>query len=183
MKKIYYLTFLTLLILTACQEQEVSPKIMQDNHNILTHTENIALKKHNELRQLHFTDANLIYSQSLEKAAQRHANQLAKNGNFTHDSTNLANKYGENLYRFSGTEKPNLTSIIQKWYDEKKYYNDTTEECKIGHVCGHYTQIVWKNSKHLGCASAKYIKGSYKNGYVTVCKYYPYGNIMGQDPY
>lgn len=176
------LLIIILILLSACQKQVKNTPVKTLDSND-SQPNNIALEKHNQLRQLHFSDANLIYSLKLEADAQSYANELADSGQFIHDTDNLVHKYGENLYRFSGTEKPNLAKIIQKWYDEKKYYDQNKGTCEIGRMCGHYTQIVWKNSKLLGCASAQYLQGSFKDGYVTVCKYYPYGNIVGKDPY
>ena len=183
MIKYILLSITSIMFFTACQK-EVSNSIpnttnIPNSPNIT----NLALEKHNSLRQQHFSNSPLIYSLKLEADAQKYANQLASKGTFTHDPNNLKHKYGENLYRFSGNSKPDFNDIIQKWYDEKKYYNHETQECQIGQLCGHYTQIVWKKSKLLGCASAQYTKGSYKNGYVTICKYYPYGNIVGKSPY
>ena len=171
-----------LIFLTACQKQKTITQNTGNIPNTSTIT-NVALEKHNSLRQQHFSNSNLIYSLKLEADAQAYANLLANNGTFTHDPNNLNHKYGENLYRFSGTSKPDLNDIIQKWYNEKQYYNHETQECQIGQLCGHYTQIVWKKSRLLGCASAQYAKGSFKDGYVTLCKYYPYGNIIGKSPY
>jgi pathogenesis-related protein 1 len=174
---------LNILLLTACQKEPTTPKKnTHTNITIPTALYNEALSTHNELRRLRF-NAPLIYDTRVEKAAQKHADYLANTGSFHHDTHNLENKYGENLYAFSSIKKPNLSKIIKKWYSEKIYYDYKTRSCKAGKICGHYTQIVWKNSKYLGCASAKYKQGRFKNGYVTVCKYYPYGNIIGQDPY
>ena len=144
---------------------------------------NIALNTHNNLRSQHFQGSTLRYSKKLEIDAQEYANHLADTGTFSHDPSNHVNKYGENLYAFSKNSQPNLSDIIKKWYDEKKFYNYDTQECKRGEICGHYTQIVWKTTKKLGCASAQYKKGQFQGGYVTVCKYYPYGNIIGRKPY
>ena len=170
------------LLFLGCQKQE--KEVFLETSSIRQESSSkIALLKHNELRSQHFSNAPLHYSSKLEHDAQQYADYLAKNGRFEHDPKNLSHKYGENLYAFSANKAPNLSHIIQKWYDEKQYYTHATQECVAGQMCGHYTQIVWKESKLLGCAAAQYKKGRFKNGYVTVCKYYPYGNIIGQDPY
>lgn len=36
---------------------------------------------------------------------------------------------------------------------------------------GHFTQVVWKATKRLGCGQA---------GKFVVCNYYPAGNVQGQ---
>ena len=183
MLKYYLLSLISLILLTSCQKELTTLTSNTQNIPSNIHITNLVLVKHNNLRQRHFLNSKLIYSLKLEADAQAYANLLANNGTFTHDPNNLKNMYGENLYRFSDSTTPDLNNIIQKWYDEKKYYNHETQECKTGKLCGHYTQIVWKKSKLLGCASAQYTKGSYKNGYVTICKYYPYGNIVGKFPF
>lgn len=39
---------------------------------------------------------------------------------------------------------------------------------------GHFTQVVWKGSKSVGCGIAQSSKGTY-----TVCQYKPAGNFQG----
>ena len=65
---------------------------------------------------------------------------------------------------------PGLTEI--KAFDEK------TGQCKDGEVCGHYTQLVWKNTTEVGCA-----KVTCGNQTIWVCNYNPPGNYVGQKPY
>ena len=54
-------------------------------------------------------------------------------------------------------------------------------------VCGHYTQLVWRNSTLLGCAYARCTSNSPFQGVPTwdfwVCDYSPPGNWVGQRPY
>ncbi|KAJ0561285.1 putative CAP domain-containing protein [Helianthus annuus] len=44
------------------------------------------------------------------------------------------------------------TAAVHLWVAEKSYYDYTTNTCASGHVCRHYTQVVWRNSVQLGCA-------------------------------
>ncbi len=176
MKK-YILSIFFVLIFIACQAPQ-----KQDTKSSISNTKDY-VKIHNQLREQHFQGHTLIGSDILEQDAQNYANYLAQTGKFTHDPNNLNHKYGENLYAFSRNAKPNLKSIIQRWYNEQQYYNYSSNQCKTSKICGHYTQIVWKSTQKVGCASAQYQKGRFKGGYVTVCKYYPYGNIVGKRPY
>jgi len=48
-------------------------------------------------------------------------------------------------------------------------------------VCGHYTQVVWSGTTHVGCAAA--IDASCEWAQVWVCQYSPPGNYMGQTAY
>ena len=45
-------------------------------------------------------------------------------------------------------------------------------------VTGHYTQMVWKGTTEVGCATASGTELTY-----LVCRYSPPGNIVGQKPY
>lgn len=53
--------------------------------------------------------------------------------------------------------------------------------------CGHYTQIVWRNTTHVGCATKVCDKNSPFQGFTRwqfwVCNYSPPGNFVGQRPY
>ena len=195
MKQYIYSSAFALFFMACQTQQEVvaqtplenSTSITQDdvllqNQHSNSSTQDYA-QLHNQLREQYFQGYALIRSATLEQDAQSRANYLAKTGKFSHDPSNLSHKYGENLFAFSENSTPNFKSIIQKWYKEGSYYDYETNSCQSGKVCGHYTQIIWKNSQKIGCASAQYQKGRFKNGYVTVCKYYPYGNIIGQRPY
>ncbi|TYI99944.1 hypothetical protein E1A91_A13G053300v1 [Gossypium mustelinum] len=50
--------------------------------------------------------------------------------------------------------------------------------CNSSLVCGHYTQVIWRNSVRLGCAKARCNNG----GTFIVCNYDPPGNFIGQRP-
>ena len=52
------------------------------------------------------------------------------------------------------------------WYNEVSGYNFGNPDASSGDV-GHFTQVVWVGSTHLGCASAKCSFG----GYMTYCNY------------
>jgi len=93
---------------------------------------------------------------------------------------------GQNLYTSTGGM--NLTEGIQSWYDEKVDYNYDTLGCTPGKMCGHYTQVVWATSRHVGCAyhlcPTIAVPGpNLHNAYYLVCNYGPAGNFRGQKPY
>ena len=65
--------------------------------------------------------------------------------------------------------------LHQGWVDEKSYMG------------GHYTQMVWQNSREVGCGTHT-IKGSATGGdlgeaVILVCRYSPPGNIEGEVPF
>jgi len=68
---------------------------------------------------------------------------------------------------------------VQDWYDEIKYYDYMNNTCEEGQMCGHYTQVVWKDTKEVGCAAYQCDDDSQ----VWVCQYTPAGNYIGQKPF
>lgn len=94
------------------------------------------------------------------------------------------NQYGENLY--AGTNEPTPTEVVDSWDSEKQFYTYATNGCS--NVCGHYTQVVWRSSVKIGCATTRCTSGSPFGGgagawYLTACNYSPPGNYVGQKPY
>lgn len=85
--------------------------------------------------------------------------------------------YGENLY-WSSRSTVEAATAIKAWYDEKQYYTYATNSCS--NVCGHYTQVVWKDSTKLGCYAATCPNNG---GVIFACNYTPAGNYVGQKPY
>ncbi len=116
----------------------------------------------------------LTWSEKLERAAQEWADTLIKEGAFRHRPNS---PWGQNLYAVSGGEfLPQ--QIVNGWAAEAKDFDSASNRCKDGHMCGHYTQIVWRDTRELGCAVAR---GG--NREVWVCEYSPPGNIQGMRPY
>ena len=85
------------------------------------------------------------------------------------------NDYGENL--FQGTADAfDATYVVDAWGNEVEDYNYKKNKCSG--VCGHYTQVVWKGTKEVGCA-----KIECKGMDIWVCNYNPPGNWVGEKPY
>lgn len=85
--------------------------------------------------------------------------------------------YGENL--FMGTAGYyGVADAVKAWEGEKAYYSGEPLNYSNWNDSGHYTQVVWKNTTHVGCA-----KVACKGNIIVVCNYDPPGNIIGQKPY
>lgn len=57
----------------------------------------------------------------------------------------------------------------------------TTGTRPVSRHTGHFTQVVWKNSRSVGCGWKKCGGGQDKaKGFYVVCKYDPTGNYQGQ---
>jgi pathogenesis-related protein 1 len=116
----------------------------------------------------------LAWSDTLSRAAEEWADTLIKDGTFRH---NPHPHYGENLYAITGGEfLPQ--QIVNGWAAESKDYDHRTNRCKPDRICGHYTQIVWRDTKEVGCGVAR---GGGRE--VWVCEYWPPGNWAGMRPY
>ena len=116
----------------------------------------------------------LVWSNKLARAAQEWADRLVKEGAFRHRPNS---EWGQNLYEVGGSEfLPQ--QIVNGWDGEAKDYDLASNTCKEGRMCGHYTQMVWRETKEVGCAVAR---GG--NREVWVCEYSPPGNYVGKRPY
>ncbi len=128
----------------------------------------------------------LAWSDTLAEYARARAVGLAKTGcRMRHEPSG---RYGENLYWASAVrwsngkrETQNISArhVADSWAQEEKDYNAQTKKCRKGAVCGHYTQMIWRDSKEIGCGMATCTD----KGQIWVCNYNPPGNYIGQTPY
>jgi uncharacterized protein YkwD len=113
----------------------------------------------------------LAWSAAIAGVAQAYAEQLSGSCDLIHSSSG----YGENLAGSYGSPQ----AVVDAWAAEIDNFSYTTfPECCSG-VCGHYTQIVWRDAAQFGCGHASCANG----GSVWVCDYDPPGNFIGQMPY
>ncbi|KAF9351735.1 hypothetical protein BGX26_010324 [Mortierella sp. AD094] len=80
--------------------------------------------------------------------------------------------HGENL----AAGYKDFKTSIDAWYNEVKMYNYNRPG--FSGATGHFTQVVWKDTKTVGCAK-KFCPGS--NWYIYICEYDPPGNIVSND--
>lgn len=134
--------------------------------------------RHNYWRaKVHVPD--LKWSNACAKVAQDWADRLAKEGCKIHHRPSegkLSTDYGENIYWSMGMENK-AADVVDDWASEIEFFDEKSGQCRGG-VCGHYTQVVWKNTTAVGCGMAKC--GDQE---VWVCNYDPAGNWVGQKPY
>ncbi|RDY12813.1 hypothetical protein CR513_02342, partial [Mucuna pruriens] len=90
----------------------------------------------------------LSWNHSLEAYAQSYANHRIPDCNLEHSM----GPFGENLAEGYGEMKG--SDAVKFWLTEKPYYDYHSNAC-VHDECLHYTQIVWRDSLHLGCARAK----------------------------
>ncbi|KAG6845977.1 hypothetical protein H0H87_011025 [Tephrocybe sp. NHM501043] len=97
------------------------------------------LSGHNTVRAQHGA-ADLTWSDELASAAQTWANKCV----FEHSQGSLGD-YGENLAAGTGSSY-GISSAIKSWTDEVSQYDPSNP------VFSHFTQVVWKATKQVGCA-------------------------------
>lgn len=116
-----------------------------------------------------------MWSTELESVARDWAYKLSREYGcrMMHSSIN----YGENIFWSNYPVKAKY--VVDYWAEERFNYDYSTNSCRLGKVCGHYTQIVWKETKELGCGRALCEGGEE----IWVCNYNPAGNIKGKKPY
>ncbi|XP_016469247.1 pathogenesis-related protein PR-1-like [Nicotiana tabacum] len=120
----------------------------------------------------------LTWDSNLEKYAKWWASSRKEDCRLMHSFPESDFKLGENIYWGSGsTWTP--TDAVNAWADEQKYYNYASNSCVEGQLCGHYTQIVWKSTRRVGCARVICDSGDV----FMTCNYFPPGNYIGEKPY
>ncbi|KAF9409664.1 hypothetical protein HW555_011038 [Spodoptera exigua] len=130
------------------------------------------LKAHNEYRRNHGVPP-LELNKKLCKYAEEWAKTLAKKGETEHRDQN---DYGENIFSAWSTD-PNFTVTgrdpVDKWYSEVSFHRFGQEPLDL--KSGHFTQIVWEDTKEVGVGMAKS-----KDGHIyVVANYNPPGNVIG----
>jgi len=133
------------------------------------------VKQHNKHRKLHGKVGDLKPSKELDVIAQGWADHLASVGSLSHSTNtyegdrlgeNVASRWGSNGADYQGHE------VVDQWYSEVENYDYSTDHQSN---CGHFTQVVWKESKLVGTG-----KAFAKDGRVfVVCNYHPAGNLIG----
>jgi len=140
------------------------------------------LDAHNALRSEHCTPA-LTWDSKLAAGAQQWADRCV----WKH-SDGGGGAYGENLA--GGLLGEKAASAVGRWYEEKSNYDFSAPgDCLAKGTCesigetGHFTQVVWRDSKQLGCGMATCPgtlfgwSAGQGNAIFYVCRYSPPGNV------
>jgi len=144
---------------------------------------------HNKWRAADGVKERLSYSTSLAKSAQAWADKLKKTNRCQMRHSDPDGKYGENLYWGSALQwsdgrkelqKVTPEQVVDSWGSEKADYDYASNSCQPGKMCGHYTQVVWRDTKTVGCAVAVCEDSKQQ---VWVCQYQPAGNWIGEKPF
>ena len=184
-----------LAIAISCAGRTAAPMADRGNYPSSNSTANNAkidrtaiLSAHNKWRAQAGV-GKLSYSPELEASAQAWADSLKINNHCQMRHSQAGGKYGENLYWASAITWSDVRRELQKvtpetpvdsWASETADYRYSDNSCKPGKVCGHYTQIVWRDTQKVRCAFA-ICEDSLEQ--IWVCQYQPAGNWVGEKPY
>jgi pathogenesis-related protein 1 len=127
------------------------------------------LAAHNRFRARHCAPP-LTWSKELVAESRRWARNLAAHHcAFDH---NPDPRYGENLAYFRPPGSLGEAEVAAHWYKEIERYNFKRPGFSM--EAGHFTQLVWVGTRHLGCSSVEC-----GGGELWVCNYDPPGNMEG----
>ncbi|XP_028130843.2 venom allergen 5-like [Diabrotica virgifera virgifera] len=130
----------------------------------------------------------MSYNTDLEYIAQCHTNECV----YHHDTCRSTSQWdwvGQSIMQeqFIGqtiTIREMINSTIHGWYDEVKIYPPEWAKSfdTHGKKVGHYTQIVWADTNHVGCGITKYLEDGWETWYMA-CNYGPGGNAGAKPLY
>ena len=165
MRKAFLLLSLFFIIF-GFSKKEVSTTLSKEEKTEL-------IKAHNKWRS-EVGSPDIQWSEELASKAQAWANHLAKSGcKMVHSKSDE----GENIFWATYSATP--TEVVDDWASEKKDFRYNKKGTRSFSKIGHYTQVVWKTTKLVGCGRA-----TCKNGNeIWVCNYSPSGNWVGETPY
>jgi hypothetical protein len=123
----------------------------------------------------------LQWNEHLAADARIWADELAATGRFEHSPDAPGEQpQGENLW--AGTPRAfSPEAMVHLWVTEKRDYHpgvfpNNSRSGDVEHV-GHYTQLIWRASRQVGCATAIGAQEEF-----LVCRYSEAGNVYGERP-
>ncbi|CAA7402387.1 unnamed protein product [Spirodela intermedia] len=116
----------------------------------------------------------LRWSAALAMVAGAYAEQRRADCALVHST----NDYGENLFWGQG-RLWTPSDAVAAWTAEEASYDYANNVCDPAADCSHYTQLLWRWTKNVGCDKVFCASGDS----FIICNYYPHGNVVGQRPY
>jgi pathogenesis-related protein 1 len=135
----------------------------------------------------------MTWSAEIAEYAQQWADGLNASCEGRHRTTH---QYGENIASFGSTASGNISTAqeaVDGWAGEVACWTYGNfmrgDSCDMSCTsqmssdgCGHYTQVVWRDSIEVGCGVTTCTRDGFKWD-IWVCNYSPVGNIVGEKVY
>lgn len=123
----------------------------------------------------------LKWNPTLARQAEEWGRSLARRGVLQHSGDDVRGGAGENLWMGTAGHWP-VEAMIGMFVEEKRHFRPATfpNISRTGNWAdvGHYTQLVWRDTREVGCAVA-----TARGNDVLVCRYWPAGNVYGERAY
>ena len=134
------------------------------------------LDAHNVERE-RFGAPRLRWSPKLAREAHRWAKVLAREGRMRHSTQQERGGAGENLWMGSAGAY-SASFMIEAFAAERRHFKPgrfpNISRTGNWRDVGHYTQVVWHDTRELGCAVVHNRRDDF-----LVCRYWPAGNTHG----
>lgn len=143
-----------------------------------------AVVDHHNYHRANHSAPNIAWDQTLADTAMT----IAKTCVYAHSMNVNGGGYGQNIAAGEGASDIS-TTISDLFYNGEvnkfTQYGEANPDMSTFESWGHFSQIVWKDSTKVGCATWKCSSGltnfdSPSNPYFTVCNYSPPGNFGGE---
>lgn len=177
----YMRIFLMASLVFYCINASAQSTTANTGSNFKASEAKIFLDHHNKVRA-QVGVGKLTWSSSLSNYAQSWANQLAdKKCKMKHSECKdeTGRVLGENIFWGSSSEFYGTLDASKAWYEEKADYNGERIGETRGKKVGHYTQMVWRETREVGAGVAYCPSGAI----IVVASYHPAGNMVGSVPY
>jgi uncharacterized protein YkwD len=141
---------------------------------------------HHNVHRANHSAPDLVWDDALAATAQK----IGQSCSYAHNVAMDGGGYGQNIA--AGVQANNISAVITDLFynGEVNYFNglygQANPDMSNFENWGHFSQIVWKGTTKVGCAtvdcSASGLAnvGQYVSPYFTVCNYGPPGNYGGQ---
>lgn len=142
--------------------------------------------KHHNVHRTNHSAPDVAWGSDMAKWAE----ELASRCYFGHNTSIGTKPYGQNIA--AGTVPYDISAVItDEFYNGEVnwfagLYGENNPNLTEFEHWGHFSQVVWVGTTHVGCYTYNCtatgilnLEGDGIAPYLTVCNYYPYGNLIG----
>lgn len=131
---------------------------------------------HNWVRR-RFNEPLFKWDDKLASFARQYAMRRQEDCKMVHSD----GPYGENMF-WGKKQHWTASDAVYYWFVENKWYDFKSLDCSAPEEkgCGHFTQLVWRDSVRVGCALQQCHKN--ESGMLVICEYDPPGNFEHENP-